>query len=58
MKYMGLAYVILGINIFKTSKGLILLQSHYIESMLRKYNVFYGLGQKFPVDLSLHLEEK
>ena len=37
MKDLGVADVILGIKISKTSDGLILSQSHYIEKILKKF---------------------
>ncbi|KAL6980229.1 dynamin GTPase [Sarracenia purpurea var. burkii] len=37
MKDMGLADVILGVKISRTSDGLVLSQSHYIEKILEKY---------------------
>ena len=38
MKDMGVADVILGIKIAKTSSGLILSQCHYIEKILKRFN--------------------
>ncbi|KAK6151167.1 hypothetical protein DH2020_016099 [Rehmannia glutinosa] len=55
MKYMGVAYVILGIKISKTSDGLVLSQSHYIETVIRKFNAYDSPPTKTPVDLSLYL---
>ncbi|KAK4383223.1 Retrovirus-related Pol polyprotein from transposon TNT 1-94 [Sesamum angolense] len=55
MKDMGLADVILGIKIFKTSDGLALSQSHYIETVLRKFKAYDSSPAKTPVDLNLHL---
>ncbi|KAL0374359.1 UNVERIFIED_CONTAM: Retrovirus-related Pol polyprotein from transposon TNT 1-94 [Sesamum radiatum] len=40
MKDMGLADVILGIKISKTSDGLALSQSHYIENILKKFKAY------------------
>ena len=37
MKDMGVADVILGMKISKTSDGLVLTQSHYVEDILKKY---------------------
>ncbi|KAK6151061.1 hypothetical protein DH2020_015993 [Rehmannia glutinosa] len=54
MKDMGLPDVILGIKISRTSVGIILSQSHYVESILRKFNAFDSPPAKTPVDLSLH----
>ena len=55
MKDMCLADVILGIKIFRTSEGIVLSQSHYVENVLRKFNVIDSPPAKTPVDLSLHL---
>ncbi|KAK6148494.1 hypothetical protein DH2020_019406 [Rehmannia glutinosa] len=57
MKDMSVADVILGINISKTSDGLTLSQSHYIETLLRKFNAYDSPPTKTLVDLSLHLEK-
>ena len=38
MKYMRLADVILGIKIKRTSDGLILSQSHYVDNILGKFD--------------------
>ena len=38
MKDLGEASFILGIKITKTSDGIFLDQSHYVEKILRKYN--------------------
>ena len=40
MKDMGVAYIILGIKISKISDKLVLLQSHYIEKILKKFNQY------------------
>ena len=37
MKDMGVAYVILGMKIIKTSDGYALTQSHYVEKILDKF---------------------
>ncbi|KAK6146502.1 hypothetical protein DH2020_020371 [Rehmannia glutinosa] len=55
MKDMGVANVILGIKISKTSGGLVLSQSHYVESILRKFDVYDESPVKTPIDASLHL---
>ncbi|KAL0431973.1 UNVERIFIED_CONTAM: Retrovirus-related Pol polyprotein from transposon TNT 1-94 [Sesamum radiatum] len=55
MKDMGLADVILGIKISKTSDGLALSQSHYIENILKKFKAYDSPPAKTPVDLNLHL---
>nr|CAN81525.1 hypothetical protein VITISV_033879 [Vitis vinifera] len=55
MKDMGVADVILGIKIAKTSSGLILSQCHYIENILKRFNQYDDSPIKTPVDLNLHL---
>ena len=46
MKDMGLIDVILGIKILRTSDGLILSQSHYVDNILRKCDKDnYGIGR-------------
>ncbi|KAK6142803.1 hypothetical protein DH2020_023151 [Rehmannia glutinosa] len=46
MKDMELSDVILGIKISRTSDGIVLSQSHYVESILRKFNAFDSLSAK------------
>ncbi|KAL0418531.1 UNVERIFIED_CONTAM: Retrovirus-related Pol polyprotein from transposon TNT 1-94 [Sesamum radiatum] len=58
MKDMGLADVILGIKISKTSDGLALSQSHYVETILKKFKAYESPPAKTPVDLNLHLAKK
>ena len=55
MKDMGVANVILGIKIVRTSSGLILSQCHYIEKILKRFNQYDDSPIKTPVDLNLHL---
>ena len=55
MKDMGVADVILGIKIAKTSSGLILYQCHYIEKILKRFNQYDDSPIKTPIDLNLHL---
>ncbi|KAK9942775.1 hypothetical protein M0R45_008423 [Rubus argutus] len=54
MKDMGVADVILGIKISKTSEGLVLSQSHYIEKIISKFGN-YDNPAKTPYDINLHL---
>ncbi|KAL0293445.1 UNVERIFIED_CONTAM: Retrovirus-related Pol polyprotein from transposon TNT 1-94 [Sesamum angustifolium] len=54
---MGLAGVILEIKISKTSDGLALSQSHYVETIVRKFKVYDSPPAKTPIDLNLHLEK-
>ncbi|KAL0433961.1 UNVERIFIED_CONTAM: Retrovirus-related Pol polyprotein from transposon TNT 1-94 [Sesamum latifolium] len=49
------ADVILGIKISKTSDGLALSQSHYVETILKKFKAYDSPPAKTPVDLNLHL---
>nr|GEV62908.1 retrotransposon protein [Tanacetum cinerariifolium] len=42
MKDMGEADVILGIKIKRKNKGIVITQSHYIEKILKKFNVLEG----------------
>ena len=57
MKDMRLADVILGIKISKSSNGLILSQSHYVDKILEKFNKNDSGVCKTPVDLNLHLSK-
>lgn len=40
MKDIGVIDVILGFKISKTSDGIILSQSHYVKSVLKKFNIY------------------
>ncbi|KAL0550095.1 hypothetical protein IC582_014593 [Cucumis melo] len=55
MKDMGVADVILGIKISKTPQGLMLSQSHYFDTILKKYKKHDIVIAKTPIDASLHL---
>ena len=55
MKDMGLADVILGIKITRTSEGLILNQSHYVDKILEKFNKDDSGIARTPLDTSFHL---
>ena len=57
MKDLGVADVILGIKISKTSDGLILSQSHYIEKILKKFKQDDSSPARTPVDINLHLSK-
>ena len=57
MKDLGVANVILGIKISKTSDGLILSQSHYIEKILKKFKQNDSSPMRTPVDVNLHLSK-
>uniref|UniRef100_A0A2N9EQN5 Integrase catalytic domain-containing protein n=1 Tax=Fagus sylvatica TaxID=28930 RepID=A0A2N9EQN5_FAGSY len=55
MKDLGVADVILGIKITRTSDGLVLSQSHYIKKVLEKFGRYDDSPVKTPVDVNLHL---
>ena len=57
MKDLGVADVILEIKISKTSDGLILSQSHYIEKILKKFKQDDSSPTRTPVDVNLHLSK-
>ena len=57
MKDMGVADVILGVKIHKTSGGLALSQSHYIETILGKYKNLGIVPVKTLIDVNLHLSK-
>ena len=57
MKDMGLADVILGVKILRTSDGLILSQSHYVDKILDKFiNDDSGVART-PIDVNLHMSK-
>ncbi|GKA69739.1 retrotransposon protein, putative, ty1-copia subclass, partial [Tanacetum coccineum] len=57
MKDMGLADVILRINIIRTQNGLVLSQAHYVDKILNTHNAGdFGLART-PIDTSLHLSK-
>ena len=55
VKDMGVANVILGIKIFKTSEGYTLSQSHYVEKILSKFGKYDNRPAMTPIDPNLHL---
>lgn len=57
MKDMGLADVILGIKIKRTSNELILSQSHYVDKILGKFDKDNSGVARTPVDVTLHLSK-
>ena len=57
MKDMRLADVILGIKILRTSDGLILSQSHYVDKILEKFNKDDSGVARTPIDTGLHLSK-
>ena len=54
---LGVANVMLRIKISKTSYGLILSQSHYIEKILKKFKQDGSSPTRTPVDVNLHLSK-
>ena len=57
MKDMGLADVILRMKILRTSDGIIITQSHYVEKILKKFNAYDGAPVKTPIELDVHLSK-
>ena len=57
MKDLGVADVILGIKISKTSDGLTLSQSHYIEKIFKKFKQNDSSPMRTLVDVNLHLSK-
>ena len=55
MKDIGEANVILGMKISRTSNGIFVDQSHYIEKILKKYNYFDCKPTSIPFDSNVHL---
>ena len=57
MKDLGLADIILGIKIERTSNGLILSQSHYVHNILGKFDKGNFGITRTPVDVTLHFSK-
>ena len=57
MKDLGVTDAILGIKISKTSDGLILSQSHYIEKILKNFKQDDSSPTRTPLDVNLHLSK-
>ncbi|XP_073121945.1 secreted RxLR effector protein 161-like [Henckelia pumila] len=57
MKDLGLADVILGIKIHRTSEGMVLSQSHYVEKILEKFNKDDSALARTPIDTSQYLSK-
>ena len=53
---MGKANVILKIKIINTFDRLVLMQSYYIENVLKKFNTYDSPLVRTTADLSIHLE--
>ena len=54
MKDLGVADVILGVNILKTSNGITLSQTHYIQKVLENFKYLNFKRAKTPIDVNLH----
>ncbi|KAJ9544788.1 hypothetical protein OSB04_024495, partial [Centaurea solstitialis] len=57
MKYMGLANLILVIQISRTQNGLALSQAHYVDKILEKFNADDTTVARTPIDTSHHLSK-
>ncbi|KAK9100306.1 hypothetical protein Scep_023736 [Stephania cephalantha] len=57
MKDLGLADVILGIQIKRNNEGYILTQSHYVEKILKRFNQFDCKPAPTPFDANYHLKK-
>ena len=57
MKDMGFVDVILGVKILRTSDGLILSQSHYVDKILEKFNKDDSGVARTLIDTSLHFSK-
>ena len=57
MKDMGLADVILGVKILRTSDGLVLSQSHYVDKILDKFSNDDSSVARTPIDVNLHMSK-
>ena len=57
MKYMGLDDVILGVKILRTSDGLVLSQSHYVDKILNKFSDDDSGVARTPLDVNLHMSK-
>ena len=57
MKDMGLSDVILRINIKRTSDGLVLSQSHYVDNILGKFDKDNSGIARTPVDVTVHFSK-
>ena len=57
MKDTGLANVILGIKLIRTSDGLILSKSHYVDNILKKFDKDNSGIARTLVDVTLHLSK-
>lgn len=57
IKYLGVANVTLGIKNFRTSDGVTLSQTHYIEKALGKFRKYKTKPTRTPVDVNINLSK-
>ena len=57
MKDIGLVDVILGVKILRTSDGLVLSQSHYLDKILNKFSKNDSSVARTPLDVNLHMSK-
>ena len=57
MKDMRLAYMILGVKILRTSDGLVLSQSHYVDKILNKFSKDDSGVARTPLDVNLYMSK-
>ncbi|XP_073152815.1 secreted RxLR effector protein 161-like [Henckelia pumila] len=57
MKDLGIANVILGIKISRTSDAIVVFQSHYVETVLKRFNAYDSFPAKTSLDMSVHLSK-
>jgi hypothetical protein len=57
IKDLGIVNVILEIKISKTSNGIILSQSHYVEKLLEKFFKDDNSTVKTPIDISVYMSK-
>jgi hypothetical protein len=57
MKYLSVANVILRIKISRTSDGLVLSQSHYVEKVLNRFSKGDHSTVKIPIDIGVHMSK-
>jgi len=55
MKYLGVAYVILGVRITRDGNNISLPQSHYIEKVLKKFGYFDCQSISTPFNQNINL---
>jgi hypothetical protein len=57
MKDLDVTDIILGIKISKTSNGLVLSQSHYVEKILNKFSKNVNSIVKTPIDINIYMSK-